>query len=60
VVKVPKAKHRLKPGGAHTGKGIENWNGAWKAFFDGFKNGAKPTREQILEQLAKMRRAFGI
>ena len=47
------ASHRLKPNGVHIGKGIENWNGAWDAFL---KTTPNPSREQILEQLTKMRK----
>ncbi len=56
--KIPLTKdiHSLKPNGIHT-KGGGNWNAVWKQFFETHK---KPEREQILEQLEKMRKDFGI
>jgi hypothetical protein len=55
--KVPleRARHRLKPTGLHTG--ADNWNAQWARFFDVNK---EATKEEILEQLAKMRTAFGL
>jgi hypothetical protein len=51
-------KHRLVAyGGVHCGKGALNWNGAWRQFFAG-NRWAK--RQEILDQLAKMRAMFGI
>jgi hypothetical protein len=50
------AKHRLKPDGIHT-KGGGDWNKVWTDFF---KNNQLATQEQILEQLARMRKQFGI
>jgi hypothetical protein len=47
----------LKPGGLHTGKGAENWNGAWKEFF---RQNPNPSKQEILDQLAKMREDFGL
>jgi hypothetical protein len=57
VIKIDRAAHRLKPDGLHTGKGVQNWNGAWRAFFDEYPDASK---EQMLEQLAKMRKDFGL
>lgn len=57
IIKMDKDAHRLKPDGLHTGKGVENWNGAWREFFDKNEN---PSREAILDQLAKMRKDFGL
>jgi Predicted lipoprotein of unknown function (DUF2380) len=57
TIDLDKAAHRLKPGGLHTGKGAENWNGAWKEFFDGNPNASK---QQILEKLAEMRKQYGL
>jgi hypothetical protein len=56
--KIPldKARHRLNPGGVHTKSG-GNWNGVWDDFFKGNPNA---TRQEILDQLARMRRDFGI
>jgi hypothetical protein len=48
--------HRLKPGGLHTIEG-GNWNGQWKQFFTDNPNAQAP---EILEQLARMRNAFGL
>jgi RHS repeat-associated protein len=50
------AKHRLNPGGVHTNSG-GNWNRVWDDFFKGNPNA---TRQEILDQLASMRRDFGI
>ena len=48
--------HRLNPGGIHTTTGGD-WNKVWKNFFETNPNA---TRDQILEQLERMRRDFGI
>jgi hypothetical protein len=57
--KIPldKAAHRLLPDGIHTGPAAESWNGVWKQFFDANPGAGK---QAILDQLAKMRKAFGI
>jgi hypothetical protein len=52
-----KSRHRLKPDGIHTGRFEDSWNGQWKKFFEKTEN---PDAKQILDQLAKMRRDFGI
>ena len=57
IIQIDKAAHRLKPNGLHTGKGAENWNGAWKEFFGNSPNASK---QQILDQLSKMRKDFGL
>ena len=49
--------HTLKPLGIHAGKFEESWNGQWQQFFTKFPNANK---QQILDQLAKMRKEFGI
>jgi hypothetical protein len=57
--KIPmdKAAHRLLPDGIHTGPFEESWNGVWVQYF---KEYPKANAQQILVQLAKMRKAFGI
>jgi len=47
--------HRLKPDGLHTGP--ENWNKVWDEFFSA---NANPTKKEILDQLKKMRKQFGL
>ena len=49
------ATHRLKPNGVHTG--TENWNKIWNEFIEANPNA---TKQEILDQLAKMRQEFGI
>jgi hypothetical protein len=56
VIMLDKAKHRLKPGGIHTNSG-GNWNRVWREFFKQNPNAEAP---EILEQLAKMRKEFGL
>lgn len=55
-IPVDVAKHRLKPGGVHTTTGGD-WNRVWDKFFEANPNA---TREQILQQLSRMRKDFGI
>jgi hypothetical protein len=55
VIQIERGAHRLKPGGLHTGQ--ESWNAMWREFFKEYPNA---TREQILEQLAKMKKLFGL
>jgi hypothetical protein len=55
-VELDKAVHRINPGGLHTNSG-GNWNRVWREFFARNKT---PTRQQILDQLAKMRKDFGL
>ena len=57
VIDLNKARHRLKPDGLHTGKGAENWNGAWREFFRKHPNAS---RKQILGQLCQMKKDFGL
>jgi hypothetical protein len=57
VIDLDKAAHRLKPGGLHTGRGAENWNGAWRDFF---RNNPNPSRQDIVKQLTSMRQSFGL
>jgi len=56
--KIPldKATHRLNPGGIHTKAGGD-WNGVWDSFF---KGNPSATRQEILDQVARMRSDFGI
>ena len=56
-IALDKAKHRLKPNGIHTGNFEDSWNGVWTTYF---KNAPNASKSEILEQLAKMRDAFGI
>jgi RHS repeat-associated protein len=55
TVDLPADAHRFKPGGLHTGP--DNWNNQWKQFFRQTEN---PTQQQILDQLGRMRREFGL
>ncbi len=57
TIRLPKDLHRLTPGGIHTGPFEKSWNGQWENFF---KQTLNPSREQILDQLVKMRKAFRI
>lgn len=50
-----RADHRLKPNGLHTGP--NNWNRQWKDFFTRYPNA---DRGQILDQLSKMNKEFGL
>jgi apoptosis-inducing factor 3 len=56
--KVPldRATHRLNPGGIHNKAGGD-WNGVWDKFFEANPNA---TKDQILQQLQRMRTDFGI
>ncbi|MBA8889701.1 RHS repeat-associated protein, partial [Dokdonella fugitiva] len=56
--KIPldRATHRLKPDGIHTRDGGD-WNKVWDRFFEANPNA---TRDQIIRQLERMRRDFGI
>lgn len=55
--KIPleKVDHRLKPDGLHTG--TNNWNKQWDDFFKQNPDAIKP---EILDQLDKMKKAFGL
>ena len=57
VIPLPMDVHRLLPNGLHTGQGAANWNGAWRAFFTENEN---RTRAEILAELARLRRVFGL
>jgi hypothetical protein len=48
--------HRLLPDGVHTGP--DNWNRQWADWIEQF--GETANRQDVLEQLARMRQAFGI
>ena len=57
---IPKDKHRAKAGeGIHTNssKTGMNWNATWKQFF---KDHPDATKKQIIAQLDKMAKDFGI
>jgi hypothetical protein len=56
--KIPldKATHRLNSGGIHTRAGGD-CNGVWESFF---KTNPNATRQEILDQPARMRSDFGI
>lgn len=56
-IDLDKAALRLKPGGLHTGRGAENWNGAWQRLF---ADNPKASRQQILKKLAEMRKQYGL
>ncbi|MEW6620624.1 MAG: RHS repeat-associated core domain-containing protein, partial [bacterium] len=59
TIKISQEKHRLKPGGLHTGP--NNWNKQWREFFNKYERmGIKPTREHILQQLEKMKLQFNL
>jgi hypothetical protein len=51
---VPRAKHRLKPFGVHTGE--DSWNDQWYDYLEEHRNA---TKQEILGQLAKMSKQFG-
>jgi len=57
VIRIPASRHRLAPYGVHSGRYEDSWNGRWEQFFN---QNADPSREQILEQLRRMRIEFGI
>jgi hypothetical protein len=57
VIRMARKAHRMKPNGLHVGQGEANWNGAWQAFRDRFP---AATKRQVLNQLARMRKAFGL
>ena len=50
-----RGRHRLKPDGVHTGP--NNWNKQWDKFF---KMYPEATREEILAELNRIRRSFGM
>jgi hypothetical protein len=56
TIELPKSTHRLKPDGLHTGS--ENWNKQWSDFFE--KVGDNYTAQDVLDQLSKMRKQFGL
>jgi hypothetical protein len=58
VIQLAKAAHRLRPDGLHTGRGVENWNGAWREFFE--RATTPPTKQEILDQLSKLRKVSGL
>ena len=53
---LPKDAHRLKPDGLHA-RGPNGWNQTWGKFFAENPNA---TKEQILQQLDRMRNEFGV
>jgi hypothetical protein len=54
-ISLDRSTHRLKPDGLHTGN--NSWNKQWNDFFRQFPNVGKP---EILNQLDKMQKAFGL
>ena len=50
--------HRLKPNGLHAGPRLQSWNGQWEQFFEAHQ--WNPSKEEILDELAKLRKQFGI
>jgi RHS repeat-associated protein len=56
-IPLDQATHRLRPDGIHTGPSAESWNGVWRQFFDANPGASK---QAILDQLAQMRKDFGI
>lgn len=56
VIPLDKAKHRLRPGGIHTNGG-GNWNRVWDDFF---RDNPDATRQEILDQMNRMRGDSGI
>ena len=57
VEPLPKDVHRLRPGGIHTGPHDSSWNGQWQQFFN---DNPIYTQQDVLNQLAKMKKSFGI
>ena len=58
VIPLQKGMHRLKEfNGVHTGQGVNNWNGAWKAFQ---KANPEAKADAILGELVRLRNLFGI
>jgi hypothetical protein len=47
--------HRLNPDGLHTGS--NNWNKQWADFF---RDNSNATKSEILDQLGKMQKEFGL
>jgi len=56
TIPLTRAQHRLRPNGVHA-QGAEGWNQVWGRWIADHPNARK---EQILKQLAKMRKDFGI
>ena len=54
---LPKSLHTGAPDGVHAGPYENSWNGQWDNFF---QNNPNPSKQQIIDQLAKMRAATGI
>ena len=55
VLDMEQRAHRFKPGGLHTG--AEHWNKQWETFFE---NTEDISPQKILDQLAKMKKDFGL
>ncbi|MCE5268914.1 MAG: DUF2380 domain-containing protein, partial [Planctomycetaceae bacterium] len=55
VIEIGKGAHRLKPDGLHTG--TASWNKMWAEFFAQHPN---YTRQEVLDQLAKMKKLFDL
>jgi len=55
IEKIPKDKHRLEPNGLHTGS--NSWIKQWEDFF---KDNPDAGKKEILDQLEKMKKDFGV
>jgi hypothetical protein len=56
TIPLERARHRFKPNGIHMTQGGD-WNRVWDEFF---KINPHAMKQEILDQLAKMRRDFNI
>lgn len=56
TIPLERTRHRFNPNGIHTNNG-GNWNRVWEEFF---RENPLASREEIFEQLYRMRSAFGI
>lgn len=58
IIILTAAKHRLKPGGLHTGKGKGgDWNTEWKEYID---ENPEHDAKKIVRKLKKMKKKYGI
>ena len=54
-----KEKHRLKPGGLHTGP--DNWNKWWRDFWRRYpENVREPSIDEVMDYLEEMGKHFGL
>ncbi|WP_190273715.1 RHS repeat-associated core domain-containing protein [Granulicella mallensis] len=56
TIPLGRTQHRLKPNGVHA-QGSDGWNQTWARWIE---NNGNASKQQILAQLARMRKAFGI